>query len=123
MRYVVLLVLLLGFTAPVHAGSDDVTFTCTWRTLDENIYETFVIDLKKKTILWVNEEERIEASEFNESFILFSGTKTHVHGNYAEHLTEVDIEMKIDRVSGAFHVLSDQVKALKIGECVIGKLF
>ena len=113
MKYVVILVLLLGFTAPVHAGSDNVTFTCTWRTLDENIYETFVIDLKKKTILWVNEEERIEASEFNESFIRFSGTKTHVHGNYAEHLTEVVIEIKIDSVSGAFHVLSDQFQALK----------
>ena len=84
--------------------------------------ETFIIDLKKKKILWDNQEEGIETTELNEGFIKFSGIKHSVQ-TASGYLSNVPIEMTITRVNGALHVISDQVKTDRVGECVIGQLF
>ena len=113
--------LLIIAVVPAHAESDEVNLTCRW-TVYDHMLETFVIDLKKKKVFWVNQEEIIEPTELNEGFLKFSGIKHSVE-IAAGSLFNVPIEMKINRVNGAFHVLSDQVKTDRVGFCEVGKLF
>ena len=122
MKYVAILVLLLGFTAPVHAKSNEVNLTCSWTASDQIMLETFVIDLKKKKVFWVNEEQIIEPTEFNEAFIKFSVIKRYIQIDGVNWIA-VPLEMKINRLNGAFHVLADKFKTDGVGFCEVGKLF
>jgi hypothetical protein len=103
-------------------GAEKVNLTCVWTFYAHNT-ETFVIDLKSKKVLWVEEETEHEITKLSDGFIKFSGIKSEMKGDAGFALSNAKINFKINRINGDFHVVSDVVSTDRIGNCKLGYLF
>ena len=96
-------------------GETKVSLVCQW-TVYGHIVESFVIDLSKKTVLWVDEETELKIEKLTDGYIKFQGKKGSIQTSKG-WLKDVPVSFKIDRISGRFHVDSDTVKTDRIGTC------
>tara|TARA_X000001036_G_C20058131_1_gene553872 strand:- start:137 stop:400 length:264 start_codon:yes stop_codon:yes gene_type:complete len=85
--------------------------------------ESFLVDLKKENVLWVEEETLHKISQLTGGFIKFSGTKSNMLSEGNIDLSNVSVDFKINRINGNFEVISDQVKTDRVGSCVVGRFF
>ncbi|MDB3967393.1 hypothetical protein N9399_06545 [Porticoccaceae bacterium] len=90
--------------------------TCTW-TVHTHNYESFVINLRDKSILWVEEEKHYEIEVLEEGYIMFHAYKSSLQGNGGREIKNVRIQFKINRVSGRFDAISRYFKTDRTGNC------
>ena len=53
-------------------GGAKVSLVCKWTDWNYH-YESFVIDLSKKTVLWVNEETELKLEKVTDGYVTFQG--------------------------------------------------
>ena len=113
----------LSILNPANALNDQkVSLTCVW-TVYKHMTESFLVDLKKENVLWVEEETLHKISQLTGGFIKFSGTKSNMLSEGNIDLSNVSVDFKINRINGNFEVISDQVKTDRVGSCVVGRFF
>ena len=122
LTFLLALTFLFLFSGSVWAENNRINLTCVW-TVHGKMIESFIIYLKKKTVFWIEEEKSFQISKLHDGFIKFEGIKSYMVGNRGRRLKNVKVLMKINRITGQFHVLSEQVKTDRIGNCIIGKVF
>tara|TARA_X000000950_G_C13518059_1_gene498458 strand:+ start:226 stop:498 length:273 start_codon:yes stop_codon:yes gene_type:complete len=76
--YAVLGVILLSSTPS--QSSEKISLSCVW-TVYSHMIESFLLDLEKKQVLWVEEEVLLNIDELSDGFIKFSGIKSSMKGN------------------------------------------
>jgi hypothetical protein len=122
LTFLLALTFLFLFSGSVWAENNRINLTCVW-TVHGKMIESFIIYLKKKTVFWIEEEKSFQISKLHDGFIKFEGMKSYMVGNRGMGLKNVKVLMKINRITGQFHVFSEQVKTDRIGNCIIGKVF
>ena len=121
MRTLFLLPLILLFITPSYS-SEKISLSCVW-TVYSHMTESFLVDLEKKNVLWVEEEVFLDIEDFSDGFIKFNGTKSSMKGNGGVSVQGVKVSFKINRINGRFDVISEKVKTDRVGECVRGQVF
>lgn len=117
----VLLGAVLLSSTPSHS-SDKISLSCVW-TVYSHMRESFLIDLEKKDVLWVEEEVLLNIDELTDGFVKFNGIKSSMKGNGGVPIQGVEVSFKINRINGRFDVISEKVKTDRVGECSKGKIF
>jgi hypothetical protein len=111
MRISIIFLILLFFQIS-HAGNTEISMVCNWVTYSAN-QESFVFNIEKNEVYWVNENQRIKLTEKNEGRIVFSGTKskvrvTNITSKFGgvpvdepyKVLTNTELKFIINRVTG-----------------------
>ena len=116
-----LLTCLFLLSPNVVLGELRVSLGCVW-TVYDTMHEAFLIDLTKKTVMWVDEETELKIDKFTDGYIKFQGRKSAIQTSKS-WFRDVPLSFKIDRVTGRFYVISDKVKTDRIGSCKKMSLF
>lgn len=89
--------------AGCNASTEEVSMDCWW-PLYEAQEESFVFNLSKNEVYWVNEDKRIKLSEVNEGRIAFDGTRSKLRIGDKQYKNDVPMGFVIDRVTGKLYV-------------------
>ncbi len=99
--------LLLFWLMVVLSGCDlesqEVSMACSW-VLYGTQEESFVFNLGKKEVYWVNENKRIPLLEVNEGRIVFEGIRSILRIDDKTTNRDVPIKFIIDRVTGKLDI-------------------
>jgi hypothetical protein len=121
MKLLFIIPLVLLFSTPSYS-SEKISLSCVW-TVYSHMTESFLVDLEKKNVLWVEEEVFLDIEDFSDGFIKFNGTKSLMKGNGGVSVQGVKVSFKINRINGRFDAISEKVKTDRVGECVRGQVF
>ena len=103
--------------AGCNASTEEVSMACRWVLYEDQI-ESFVFNLSKKEVYWVNEDKRIKLSEVNEGRIVFDGTRSKLLVGDKQYKNDVPIGFVIDRVTGRLSITGISVPSGYNNECV-----
>src|SRR5437899_3217358 len=84
-------------------GSREVSMACRWVMYGEEL-DSFVFNLDRNEVYWVNEKARYPISELTEGRIGFSGKRSQLRVGEAQILRDVKIDFSINRVTGELYV-------------------
>ena len=121
MKLLFIIPLVLLFSTPSYS-SEKISLSCVW-TVYSHMTESFLIDLEKKNVLWVEEEVFLDIENLTDGFIKFTGTKSSMKGNGGVSVQGVKVSFKINRINGRFDAISENVRTDRVGECVRGQVF
>lgn len=116
-----LLVMILLFSTPSYS-SEKISLSCVW-TVYSHMTESFLIDLEKKNVLWVEEEVFLDIADLTDGYIKFNGTKSSMKDTGGVSVQAVKVSFKINRINGRFDVISEKVITDRVGECLRGQIF
>lgn len=100
-----------------NASTEEVSMACWW-ALYEAQEESFVFNLSKNEVYWVNEDKRIKLSEVNEGRIVFNGTRSKLRVGANQYKNDVPIGFVIDRVTGKLSITGISVPSGYNNKCV-----
>ncbi len=83
--------------------SEEMSMVCVWFLEGAN-KESFIFNLNKNSVYWVNENQRIEISELNEGEIIFKGVRSGYGLGSSRVNKKFTIEFSINRVTGQLDI-------------------
>jgi len=81
----------------------EVAMACEWVLYDSQ-KESFVFNLDKKEVYWVNENKRYRINEINEGRIIFEGVRASLLVGNNQYQKDVPIKFIINRVTGDLYI-------------------
>ena len=81
----------------------EVYIACEW-VMYGNELDSFVFDLDRREVYWVNEDKRYPITEFTEGRIGFTGRRSTLRVSERDTLRDVSITFSINRVTGELYV-------------------
>ncbi len=96
----------------------EVAMACKW-VLYESQKESFVFNLDKKEVYWVNENRRYPISEINEGRIIFEGVRSSLLIGHNQYQEDVPIKFIVNRVTGELYIEGIEIPSGYNNVCVI----
>ena len=94
----------------------EISMVCIWYKEGAN-KESFVFNLDKKTVYWVNENQRIKLTSINEGRIIFKGEKSGYGMGNSKTNIKFPIEFNINRITGQLSIKGIAVPAPNNSNC------
>jgi hypothetical protein len=91
--------------------------SCTW-LLHGLQSESFVFNLAKEEVYWVNENKRLPLLEINEGRIIFEGERSTLRINDKTTSKDVPIKFVVDRVTGKLDIQKVKAQASRHNICI-----
>ncbi len=107
-------VVLLGCQPKI---KDEVTMACVW-VLHDRLTESFVFNLDKKEVYWVNENKRYPLNEVNEGRIVFQGVRSSLGAGGMQNQKDIPIKFIINRVTGELYIEGIRIPSGYDNKCV-----
>jgi hypothetical protein len=82
---------------------NEVAMACEW-VLYGSQRESFVFNLDKKEVYWVNENKRYPINELNEGRITFQGVRSSLLVGDNKYQNDVPIKFIVNRVTGELYI-------------------
>jgi hypothetical protein len=97
----------------VSSRAESIALVCEWKLFSPiQDIDTFMVDINKQNIYWVDENENIKIDEVNEGRITFKGVpKSRVINEYPP------LFFVINRVTGELSVSGGKLNSSKQGSC------
>ena len=80
--------------------------------------ESFVFNLDKKEVYWVNEDKRYPINEINEGRIVFRGVRSSLKVGYNQYQKDVPIKFIVNRVTGELYIEGIKIPSGYNNTCV-----
>ena len=116
MRIFLLFSLLVALTG-CKSESTEVSMACSW-VLYGAQDESFVFNLSKKEVYWVNESKRLPLLEVNEGRIVFEGIRSTLRINEQTTKKDIPIKFVVDRVTGKLDIQKIRIPSGYKNMCV-----
>jgi hypothetical protein len=114
--------LVLMSTISLNLSAETTSMVCKWKLWFDNSYEqdTFIFNIDKKTVYWVNEEQEISLDSLTEGLIQFEGIPaSRVRIDKTKFKTHIPIKFSLNRITGELKVDSQYAKANYDSKCEI----
>ena len=99
-----------------------VGLVCTWSAYSVN-KESLLIDLRNKTVYWVNENQKLKVLQFNSGRLVIAGVRKTLRVSQSQSEKKVPMQMILNRISGEFIVRQKVHPYQGPGSCRKQRLF
>jgi hypothetical protein len=99
-----------------------VGLVCSWSAFSQ-VEESILIDLKKRSAYWVNQNQTLKVLQLNAGRVVLAGIRDRLRISSSKIKTKVAVRMAIDRISGAFVMEQNAYPAQGPGTCRRQRLF
>ncbi len=100
-------VVTMGCTASSKSGGE-VLLACHWVMYGDE-HDSFVFNLDRREVYWVNEDKRYPITELTEGRIGFTGRRSSLRVSGDKTLRDVPITFSINRVTGELYLRGDGI--------------
>ena len=98
-------------------ADNEVSLACKW-TLHGHEKESFVVNLSKKSVYWVNEDKRLPITKLNEGRIEFEGIRSSLAMSNGSIKNNIKIKYIINRVTGELYISGIKVPSGYNNQCI-----